>query len=431
MNRFYPVKLVGLCAALSLLLSACASAPSKHLEEARATYDQAAQNSRAERYAPSELKQAKQSLARAEKAFEDSADSPHTHTLAYLALRRAQQAMATAELNYLATARKAQENELLARTDAARQHFQERLAVQKENAASARQMNEQELQAQRQQLQEALDKLDEQELSQADTQAIQTQYQDAMARLDAEIERRKQAESRLEDVTQQLADVAEVRQNDGGATIISLDSATLFENGKYELLPLARQNLQRVADALKMEPETTLTVAGFTSSTGTEEFNKTLSENRAQSVKDYLVSRGIPDERIETIGYGEDRPIASNETSEGRAMNRRVEIILDTSEAVGGGPDDSMEQSSPDDDFFEEDSDELPESPLPPADQLIPGDAPEPGDPSSPAAPSDEFLAPEQSPDDQDIQPGSDEEGYIQDQEDWPGIIDNDPTEDY
>lgn len=430
MNRLYPVKFVGLCAAFGLLLSACASTPSKHLEEARSTYDQAAHHSHAERYAPTELQQAKQSLARAEQAFEDSADSPHTHTLAYLALRRAQQAMATAELNYLATARKAQENELLARTDAARQHFQQRLAVQKQSAASARQMNEQELQEQRRQLQEALDKLDEQQLSQADTQAIQTQYQDAMARLDAEIERRKQAESRLEDVTQQLADVADVRQDGGGATIISLDSATLFENGKYDLLPIARQNLQRVADALKMEPETTLTVAGFTSSTGTEEFNKTLSENRAESVKDYLVSRGIPDERIETVGHGEDRPIASNDTSEGRAMNRRVEIILDTSQATGGGPDESMEQMSPDDDFLE-DTDEQPASPLPPVDQIIPSDAPRPGDPTSPQAPSDEFLAPEQSPDDEDFQPGSDEEGYIQDPDDWPGIIENDPVEDY
>ncbi|AWV89118.1 OmpA family protein [Bradymonas sediminis] len=426
MNRSNSVIFVGCCAALALTLSACASTPPKHLQEARSTYNQAANHSHAAQYAPTELQQAKQSLARAEKAYQDSADSNTTHTMAYLALRRAQQAMASAELNYMATTRKARENELLARTDAARMHYQRRLAVQKQSAAATRQLNEQQLQEQRRQLQDALDKLDEQQMTQADMQSLQTQYQDAMAQLDAEIERREAAEAQLEEVTQKLANVAEVRQDAGGATIISLDSATLFENGKYDLLPIARQNLQRVAEALKMQPEVTLTVAGFTSSTGSEEFNQTLSQNRAESVKDYLVSRGIPGERIDTVGYGQDRPIASNETPEGRAMNRRVEIILDNAEAIGGGPEDAQEQELPEDDYLDNTGDRL-NSPLPPVDQIIPSDEPGPGDAANPAAPGEDYLAPEQSADDEEMQPEGEEGDYIEGQDDWPGIIQDGP----
>lgn len=439
MNTWYPVRFAGLIAACGLLFSACASTPPKHLNEARATYAQAAQNSHAQRYAPTELKRAKQTLLRAEQAYAQSADSPATQTLAYLALRRAQQAMASAELNYLATTRKAQENKLFARTEAARQHFQQQLDEQRQSAATARQLNAQQLQQQRQQLQEALEQLDEQQMSRADTQALQAQYQDAMARLDAEIARREQAEERLQEVTQRLEQIAEVRQDDSGETIITLDSATLFEKGKYALLPVARQNLEQVAEALKMQPETTLTVAGFTSSTGSQEFNQSLSQDRAESVRDYLVSRGIPDERIETIGYGQDRPVASNDTSEGRAMNRRVEIILNPSEATGGGPTDSPQLDTPSDDSPLDDSPgtDSPGSqnppldrPLPPVDQVIPQEGP-PGDISAPPEqfPGDDAIQPESSETESGEPEAGEDDGEIEGQEDWPAMLDNSSDE--
>ena len=69
-------------------------------------------------------------------------------------------------------------------------------------------------------------------------------------------------------------------------------------------------------------------VAGHTDSTGAEEYNQGLSERRANSVKDYLVSKGVQAQRLQAKGYGESMPVASNDTKEGRAENRRVELIV-------------------------------------------------------------------------------------------------------
>jgi len=74
--------------------------------------------------------------------------------------------------------------------------------------------------------------------------------------------------------------------------------------------------------------KTLIVVAGHTDSTGSNSYNQALSERRAASVADYLRSRGVVDARIETVGFGEDHPIADNATAEGRALNRRVELSL-------------------------------------------------------------------------------------------------------
>lgn len=398
MRRLHYMKFAGLTAALILGASACATSASDGLDEARATYAQAEQ-SRAVRYAPTELKQAKITLERAERALKENPDSPGAQTLAYLAMRQSQQAIASAQVNYLATLKKAREDQLLAQTDAARRGYQEQLTQQQ-------QLTEQQLREQRAQLQDAMDQLDDQRAQSGDIEQLRADYQQAMDQLDDEIARRQQAEQRLDEVTDRLAQIADVR-DDGQGTVISLNSATLFENGKSELLPAARQNLMQVADTLKLQPDIDLTVAGYTSSTGSEAFNQQLSEDRAASVKDFLVERGIAAERIKTVGYGEDRPIATNDTAEGRAMNRRVEILVQPS-AIGGGPTDSQGSQGDQDDSSGQDM-----QGIEPFDQLE----------NQGIQPGDEFNQPGDRLD-------SDDHRIRDTEDDWPGLDDEGAPQD-
>jgi len=106
------------------------------------------------------------------------------------------------------------------------------------------------------------------------------------------------------------------------------DSRTLqFDLDRAELLPGAEQTLSPVVDYLRDFPEVSVTVAGHTCWLGTEMHNQTLSENRAQAVADYLISQGVEADRLVVEAYGESRPIATNQTDEGRQRNRRVEIV--------------------------------------------------------------------------------------------------------
>ena len=104
----------------------------------------------------------------------------------------------------------------------------------------------------------------------------------------------------------------------------------LFETGKASLLPGSYAALNKLVNLLRENPKVKIEVSGHTDNTGSATTNKTLSRNRALSVRNYLISQGIEGERVEYNGYGFDRPIESNNTAEGRAANRRVEIeILD------------------------------------------------------------------------------------------------------
>ncbi len=112
------------------------------------------------------------------------------------------------------------------------------------------------------------------------------------------------------------------------ATKVVLNADTFFDFDKDTLKPEGRQVLDQVAgqvDTLNLE---TLIAVGHTDSIGSEQYNQGLSERRANSVKNYLVSKGIASDRIYTEGKGETSPVASNATREGRAQNRRVEIEI-------------------------------------------------------------------------------------------------------
>jgi outer membrane protein OmpA-like peptidoglycan-associated protein len=105
----------------------------------------------------------------------------------------------------------------------------------------------------------------------------------------------------------------------------------LFASAKFDLLNTAMTKLDQVADALKaQDPDKRMVVEGHTDSTGSERTNQALSLNRASSVRDYLVSRGVASEKITAVGMSSTKPIADNRTAENRANNRRVEIVIST-----------------------------------------------------------------------------------------------------
>lgn len=109
---------------------------------------------------------------------------------------------------------------------------------------------------------------------------------------------------------------------------VTFKSDVLFDFNSAALKPGAASEIDRVAQVLNRYPETRITVEGHTDGVGSIQYNQQLSEKRAQSVKEALVSRGVNPARIDTVGYGEARPIASNDTEAGRQLNRRVTILI-------------------------------------------------------------------------------------------------------
>ena len=141
----------------------------------------------------------------------------------------------------------------------------------------------------------------------------------------------------------------EMRNDIAGAKIervgegikITFDSGILFETNSANLQTEAKTNISKLATILAKYPDTDILVTGHTDSDGTEEYNQILSEKRAKSVSDYTMGKGINSSRFSMIGLGENEPVASNETVDGKQLNRRVEIAIfaneDLKEAAESG----------------------------------------------------------------------------------------------
>lgn len=140
----------------------------------------------------------------------------------------------------------------------------------------------------------------------------------------------RQMDERAEELESELESAEVERVGEG--ILVTFDSGILFDFDSYRLRPAARDNLTELSNTLQDMPETEVLVAGHTDSVGADEYNYTLSEQRAQSAADYLMSRGIAGSRINIVGLGESEPVASNETSTGRQENRRVEVAIYASE---------------------------------------------------------------------------------------------------
>src|SRR6185312_966904 len=115
--------------------------------------------------------------------------------------------------------------------------------------------------------------------------------------------------------------------------IVSM-SDVLFDSGKYSLKPGAREKLAKVAGILVSYPGLNVEVGGYTDNVGGDAMNQTLSENRASSVRDYLVNQGVATNSVTAKGFGNTLPVATNDNYAGRQRNRRVELLV-SGEAIG------------------------------------------------------------------------------------------------
>ncbi len=126
-----------------------------------------------------------------------------------------------------------------------------------------------------------------------------------------------------------LASVQGVKiTRNGNILFVTFRSDNQFDVGSFALRPSAQQDIATMADILKTYDKTTILVAGHTDSSGSEELNQTLSERRANAVKNIMVAQGITPARVTTVGFGESQPVADNSTEYGRQLNRRVEIKI-------------------------------------------------------------------------------------------------------
>jgi outer membrane protein OmpA-like peptidoglycan-associated protein len=124
--------------------------------------------------------------------------------------------------------------------------------------------------------------------------------------------------------------VAEAQGHQGGEKVKIITASLLFKTGSSDLMPSAKSQLDEVAQALNVQPQANnVKVQGYTDSTGSAAINDPLSEKRAQAVADYLESKGVSKDRITTEGFGKQDPVSTANTTEGHALNRRVDIVVE------------------------------------------------------------------------------------------------------
>jgi outer membrane protein OmpA-like peptidoglycan-associated protein len=135
-----------------------------------------------------------------------------------------------------------------------------------------------------------------------------------------------------EQLRQQLNAILQTRETARGLIVNMSD--VLFDTGRYTLKPGGREKLAKIAGIILAHPGLKLEADGFTDSTGSDEFNKRLSEQRANSVREYFLMQNVPADSVTAVGFGQERPVASNDTPTGRQLNRRVELIV-SGELIG------------------------------------------------------------------------------------------------
>jgi outer membrane protein OmpA-like peptidoglycan-associated protein len=275
--------LVGLMAAQGLLACGAAVAP-QELHNARHAYNQASQGPAAQ-LAPAQLDTARQGLERANMAFGSGANEAVVRDLAYVAERQVAIAVSAAGLE--------QANRNIAKYEKEQDELRRKL----------------------------------QNATQSELERMKKELEEQKKVVATEREARLAAERSAAAALKSLDEIARVKEESRGI-VITLSGAVLFATGEHSLLPIAKEKLREVAQALIEQGDSTILVEGHTDSRGAADKNQELSLLRAQEVRGYLVSQGIPTNSIQAAGLGEERPLASNDTAEGRANNRRVEIVV-------------------------------------------------------------------------------------------------------
>lgn len=140
------------------------------------------------------------------------------------------------------------------------------------------------------------------------------------------------AGGRMDKQAKELKAIAETKRTEQGL-VTKLKSDILFDTGKSDLKPQAKNNLDQMAGIMKKYPENVLAINGYTDNTGSDSINEALSQRRAEAVKNQLVASGMPNSVISTYGKGESNPIGDNASVDGRRQNRRVEIEVTIDES--------------------------------------------------------------------------------------------------
>ncbi len=312
------------------VMSACASnAPNAALESARAVVSQTADNAEVARRAPLELKAARDTIDKADNVWRNDRDEGEVNHLSYLAKQRAEVA------RNLARSRQVDEDVKDANSagDKLRLEARTREAEKARLDATAAQNQTQTAQAQARQAQ--LDAANAQQNAAAATrmaaadraQSIAAQEAAAAERLRAEqaAGTANAAQERVRQLEAQLKDI-EGKQTERGLLVTLGD--VLFAFNKSELTPQAGPRLDKLASFLKQFPQRKLLVEGYTDAIGTDAYNLELSERRAEAIREALVARGVDTTRVVTKGYGKAYPVADNASVDGRAVNRRVEVVI-------------------------------------------------------------------------------------------------------
>lgn len=263
-----------LIATSALGIAGCATmSPPGELASARQAYARA-QAGPARTNAPSELADAKRALDAAERSYSELNNKPEARDLAYIAERKAMFAEARA------SSVDANRSLAMSTSESERIKHERLMKTEKELAAAKARLTE---------LHRSMDKL-----------------------------------------TSVTSHTFEVREEERGL-VLTMPGGVLFEFGKADLLPNARKSLDEVADALKEHTfGGKIRIEGHTDSVGSDADNLALSRKRADAVRSHLVSHGVPEDVIESEGMGESTPVADNKSPEGRANNRRVELIIAT-----------------------------------------------------------------------------------------------------
>lgn len=296
--------------ALSGFITGCATVAPGQLVEARDSYATSAQGL-ASKLTPTELYDAKKVLDKANLEFEQHGDTLECRDLAYVAHRKVELADVKARTEQdrqsIAAAVKAG---VVVRDDQVR-NTQAALTASRQQLTAERSSNA----AQTNELRAAND-------------ASAMQLQQTSAQLEAEQQARQSVEAKLAGAMKDLATIAAVKEEARGV-VITLSGSVLFASGKYALLNTAMTKLDQVAEALKaQDADKRMVVEGHTDSQGSDATNQPLSLNRANAVRNYLVSRGVAGDKITAVGLGSSRAITDNKTAENRANNRRVEIVI-------------------------------------------------------------------------------------------------------
>lgn len=308
----------------SVALAACSSMPPANstLDQAHNDYTAAQGNPRVTQFAAGELRQANETLLKADTAWRNREEGGTVTHLAYVARQQVAIAEQTASQRSAeqVTAGAGAERDrtrLAARTQEADQANRDAADARRQTEASQR--NADDLQRQAGQSLQAAE--DAQRSAMAANQAAIASALDTRAAQ----QRTDQAEQRTQQLELLLRDM-EARPTPRGMVITLGD--VLFDTNEARLKPGGMRSVQKLAEFFRQYPQRKVMIEGFTDSTGSSNRNNTLSEDRAGAVRTALLDMGVTADRIGVRGYGEAYPVSSNDTAAGRQLNRRVEVVV-------------------------------------------------------------------------------------------------------